>query len=95
MYESCDIRKNRKANCSVVRRLIFLETYEKKTTVGSMSKYNLKILINLAIGGLVGWWVVVSVGWSVGWPKGIGTGHIQELFPARSNCFFLRWNGKE
>ncbi len=47
-----------------VRRLIYLETYEKKTTVGLVSKYNLKLLLKLAIRGLVGWWVVVLVGWS-------------------------------
>ncbi len=47
------------------------------------------------IGGLVAWWVVVSVGWLVGFPKGIGTGHIWDFFPARTNCCFLRWNGKE
>jgi hypothetical protein len=39
----------------------------------------------------VGWWVVVSVGSSVRWPKGIGTGHIRDFFPARTNCCF--WDG--
>ncbi len=43
----------------------------------------------------MGRWVVVLVGGSVRWPKGIGTGHIRDFFPARTNCCFLRWNGKE
>jgi hypothetical protein len=47
------------------------------------------------IGELVGRWVVVLVGWLVGWPKGIGIGHIWDFFSARTNCCFLRWNGKE
>ena len=55
----------------------------KKTTVGQVSKYDLKILLKLAIRGLVGPRVVVLVGWLVGWPKGIGTGHIRDFFPAR------------
>jgi hypothetical protein len=29
----------------------------------------------------VGWWEVVLVGWSVRWPKGIGTGRIRDFFP--------------
>jgi hypothetical protein len=70
----------------------------KKTTVGQVAKYDLKLTIkasNRRVGGLVGWWVVVLVGWSVGWPKGIDTGHTRVLFPARTNCCLLRWNGKE
>jgi hypothetical protein len=47
------------------------------------------------IGGLVGWWVVVLVGWSVAFPKEIGNGHIQDNFPTKTNCCFLKLNGKE
>jgi hypothetical protein len=67
----------------------------KKTTVVQVSKYNLKLLLKQVIGGLVGWWVVVSVGWLLGCLKGIGTGHMGDNFPARTNCCFLRWNGNE
>ena len=38
---------------------------------------------------------VTSLGWLVGVLKGIGTGHIQDNFHARTNCCFLRWNQKE
>ncbi len=57
--------------CSAVCRLIYLETYEKKTTVGQVSKYNLKLLLKLELEGWKGRWVVVLVDWLVGWPKGI------------------------
>jgi hypothetical protein len=53
------------------------------------------LLLKLAIGGLVGQWVVVSVGWLVRCSKVIGTQHTRNFFPARTNCCFLRWNGKE
>jgi hypothetical protein len=53
------------------------------------------VLLKLAIGGLVGRWVVVSVGCLVRLPKGIGTGHTRDCFSAKTNCCFLRWNGKE
>jgi hypothetical protein len=67
---------------SAVRRLIYLEMYEKKNNSWSGVKVQYKALqLKLAIGGLVGWWVVVLVGWLVGWPKGIGTGHIRDFFP--------------
>ncbi len=41
------------------------------------------------IRGLVGWWVVVSVCWLVGWPKGIGIGHIWDFFPPEPTIVFL------
>jgi hypothetical protein len=40
----------------------------------------------------VGWWVVVSVGWLVRWPKGIGTGHIRDFFPPEPIVVFeMEW----
>jgi hypothetical protein len=82
--------------CSAVGRLIYLETYEKKNNSWSGVKVRyLALLLKLAIGGLVGRWIVVLVGWLVGWPKVFGTGHIRDFFPTGTNCCFLRWNGKE
>ncbi len=49
-------------------RLIYLEMYEKKTIVGQVSKCNLKLLLKLAIRGLVGWCCCVG-GFVGGMPK--------------------------
>ncbi len=78
---------------SAVRGIIYLETYEKKTMVGQVSKYNLKLLLKLVIGGLVGRWVVVLVSWLVGCPKGIGTGHIRDVFSHQNKLllFEMEW----
>jgi hypothetical protein len=66
----------------VVRSLIYLEAYEKNNNSWSGVEVRFKaLLLKLAIGGLVGRWVVVLVGWSVGWWEGIGNGHTQKIFP--------------
>ncbi len=80
---------------SAVRRLIYLEAYEKKNNSWSGVKVRFKATIkacNQRVGGLVGSCVGGLVG---GMPKSKWYWAHTDFFSARTNCCFLRWNGKE
>jgi hypothetical protein len=68
----------------------------KTTTIGQVSTYDIKLYTikasNRRVGGSVVT-IVVSVGWLVRWPKGIGTGHIRDFFPPEPIAVF--GNGME